>query len=287
MTDASLSSALQSAQEELDPRFRALRATTSALKQATRLANAESVDALAMQKALLKLEQAQEMLGAQPEMDAAVAAFAAATSTALDALAFDFARELRELFRQRGIAVGGRPPQLTVDDLVLEIDMATRKGQWFYGKEALTRPIPLSYGPILKAFDTQQRAVLKREIDVSAFLLELHRAWETLLARRAQAPQGKRINIIEVYSQVVLDRQSARFWNAPARATFRDYERAHFVRDLVLSRQAPVIEVEGKPQHLRLGGATKNQAESAARSIWLPSGPLDGDYYANLTFESD
>jgi hypothetical protein len=36
-----------------------------------------------------------------------------------------------------------------------------------------------------------------------------------------------------------------------------------------------------------LGGATKSQADSAQRSIWLPVSALDGEYYADLTFQVD
>ena len=41
---------LETAQTELDPQFKALRAVTGALKVATRLASAENADALPMQK---------------------------------------------------------------------------------------------------------------------------------------------------------------------------------------------------------------------------------------------
>ncbi|MEZ4682813.1 MAG: hypothetical protein R2932_52260 [Caldilineaceae bacterium] len=36
---------------------------------------------------------------------------------------------------------------------------------------------------------------------------------------------------------------------------------------------------------MRLGVATKSQADSATRSIWLPQAGLDGEYYANVAFE--
>ena len=88
------------------------------------------------------------------------------------------------------------------------------------------------------------------------------------------------INLIEVYSKLVLNRQTTRFWNAPSRSTFKDYERALFVRDLVLAQNAPALENTS----LRLGVATKSQAESASRSLWLPSSALDGEYYADITF---
>ena len=57
------------------------------------------------------------------------------------------------------------------------------------------------------------------------------------------------------------------------------------MRDLVLAHDAPGLNVDGQTLRLRLGVATKNQAESAARSIWVPQSALDGDFYASLWFE--
>lgn len=278
-----LLSALQDAQQELEPRLKALQAANSALKRATRLAGEEKSDALAMQKALLKLQATAEPI-ASAQLDQAVSAFAEQTREALDALAFQFARDLKEVFEQRGQSVSGRPPTLVVDSLVLHIDIATRKAQWFYGREALTRPIPLSLTTILKAYDQKRRSVLERTIDVAAFLAELHRAWQDCLDKRQRPPVGKRINVVETYSQLVLNRQSARFWNSPSRSTFKDYERSFFVRDLVLAQTAPTLGADGKTLHLRLGVATKSQADNPMRSIWLPQSALDGEYYADLAF---
>ncbi len=280
-----LTADLIAVQEELAPRFKALRTSLSALKQATRLAAEEQSDALAMQKVQAKLEQANDLLDDE-QMQRVVDAFGQETQSALDSLAFDFARELKEIFAQRGITVEGRPPRLVVDDLVLEINMGTRKAQWLYGKEPLTRPIPLSYGPILKAYERQRRAILEREIDVPEFMQELYTAWQQVLDKRSQRPSGGRVSLIELYSQVTLNRQNARFWNAPARSTFRDYERPLFVRDIVLSQSNPTVQVDGETRRMRLGGATKVQADSAARSVWIPSSALDGEYYATITFDS-
>jgi hypothetical protein len=89
-----------------------------------------------------------------------------------------------------------------------------------------------------------------------------------------------------VYSKMVMNRQTPRFWKAPSRKTFKDYERPFFVRDLVLAQTAPIAtDDEGRSWRLRLGGATKNQASNAQRSIWLPQGPLDGEHYADVIFE--
>lgn len=278
-----LLSQLQTAQSSLEPQYHALHSAVAALKRAAALANEETLDAIAMHKHLVKLQEAAAALG-DPTLDSAVAAFAEQTQHGLDALAFEFARDLKHVFERRGQEVHGRPPTLVVDSLALHIDMGARKAQWFYGKEALTSPIPLSINAIVKAYDQQTKSIVQRSIDVPAFVAELYQAWQDQLAKRQKAPAGKRINIVEVYSQVTLNRQSPRFWNSPARSTFKDYERAHFVRDLVLAQAAPTVQADGKTQHLRLGVATKSQADNPMRSIWPPQSALDGEYYSDLTF---
>jgi hypothetical protein len=268
---------LQDAQQELEPQFKALRGVMGALKAAVRLASEEKADALPMHKALTKLE----LTAAEVEsvaLDTAVSAFAAVTQSALDDLAFDFAKDLRDEFAIRGETVNGRPPTLSVGLLTLQINMAARKGQWFYGKEPLTRPIPLSLKGVLKAYDQQVKKIINRTIDANALVTELQQAWQDCLEKRKTKPRGGRINIVEVYSQLTLNRQSNRFWNAPSRSTFKDYERPLFVRDLALLNEQGVSSFS-------LGVATKSQADQANRSIWLPETAVDGQYYSDITFE--
>ena len=255
-----------------------------ALRTAVPLAAAEQADALPMQKALLKLEKAALDVESE-ELDTAVALFASATQNALDNLAYEFAKDLREAFAERGETMEGRPPTLSVGWLTFKIDMAARKGQWFFGKEALTRPIPLSLTGILKAYDRQVKRVVERQIDVDKLLTELYQAWQDCREKRKSRPS--RINIVETYSQVTLNRQTNRFWNAPSRSTFKDYERALFVRDLTRLRASGVnrLVVDGEERQLSLGVATKSQTEQASRSIWLPETAVDGQYYSDITFE--
>ncbi len=267
---------LLAAQAELTPQFTALRATMGALNTAVKLANENKADALPMHKALLKLEAAAAEVENET-LATAVSTFAAATQQALDDLAFDFAKDLREAFARRGETVDGRPPILTVGDLTFKIEMASRKGQWLYGREPLTNPIPLSLTGILKAYDQQVKRIVNRQLE-SSFLPDLQKAWQDCMDKRKQRPSGGRINIVEVYAQLTLNRQNVRFWNAPSRSTFKDYERVLFVRDLVLA------QAQGAPP-FRLGVATKSQAEQASRAIWLPRTAVDGDYYSDITFE--
>jgi hypothetical protein len=282
--NAPLVDELQAALVELEPRFKALRGATGALQHALKLAAEERPEALLLQKSLVRLKQSALPIDS-PALVRAVAALEAETDRALDALALDFAYDLRVAFEWRGLEVGGRPPTLVVDPLVLQLDVPGRRAQWLYGREALTRTLPLATSTILKAYDQQHKAIAERRIDVGAFLEELHRAWRELLDQRSRRPAGNRLNLVETYSKLVLNRQSARFWNAPSRATFKDYERPLFVRDLVSAQEAPALTADGRRLRLRLGVATKSQADNPTRSIWLPHAPLDGEYYSDVTFE--
>lgn len=277
---------IRAVQTELDPQFKALRGVMSALAQAAALAAAEKPDALAMQKTAVKLQQAATAVP-NTALAEAVTRFSAETQTALDALAFSFAGNLRDALAQRGITLEGRPPTLTAGDLMLQLDSSARKGQWFYGKEPLTRPLPLSLGVLVKAYEQWARQISGRKLDDPVALLrEIEAAWQKCLEKRARIRGSKRINIIEVYSELVMSRQSGRFWNSPSRQFFKDYERHFFVRDLVLLQAAgATLPGDGQARQLRLGVATKSQADQATRSLWLPDSPLDGQYYSDLTFE--
>jgi hypothetical protein len=234
----------------------------------------------------IKLEQSATVVE-NAALREAVQTFSAETESALNDLAYDFAHDLRELFAERGLTLAGRPPILTVGDLVLHINIAARKGQWFYGKEPLTRLLPLSTSTIIKGYEQWHKQLMQREIDAESFLAELYKAWQDTLAKRTKRPSGGRINIIELLSQLTMNRQSARFWNSPSRKTFKEYERHFFVRDLVLLRTAgTTFAPGGQTQRLRLGVASKSQADQATRSIWLPDGPLDGQYYSDLLFDN-
>lgn len=280
---------LQAAASEITPQLKALQSASGALKTALKLAADEKPDALPMQKAAAKLDSAAANLDS-PTFQQANQLFHTATQQALDDLAFSFAHDLKETFEAQGLTVEGRPPTLLVNGLTLHIDVNARKAQWFYGKEALTRPQPLSIPGLLKAFQQQQKLIMGRSLDAAAFLVELHKAWQDLiderLAKGGRYPNGGRLNLIEVYSKLVMNRQSARFWNAPSRQTFKDYERPFFIRDLVLVQENSTVTVGDKTMRLRLGVATKSQADNPTRSAWLPENGLDGQFYGDVAFET-
>ena len=90
------------------------------------------------------------------------------------------------------------------------------------------------------------------------------------------------MGIIDCYYELVLLRQSRSFNSSPSKRNFTDYTRAQFVHDL--DRFGSQLRHQG--QRLILHTATKTQAESPSRSLWVISGtgPHDGQYVADLEF---
>lgn len=274
---------IQTAQAELEPQLKKLATIVGVLKAAGKLATVEKPEALTMYKVLDKLQQAAALLSNE-NLSQAVTAFADETAKALEALTFEFASDLRSTFEKRGESLTGRPPTLVVGVFVLQMDVPGRKAQWFYGKEALTHPIPLSVSGLINSYEQQRKLITGRSINPADFLAELYKACSELMTERNR----RRLNIIEVYAKVTLNRQNNRFWQAPSKATMTDYPRALFVRDMVLLRESgqTVFPAGDNNQYqLRLSIATKSQADTPLRSLWLPNGPLDGDYYAEILFE--
>ena len=97
---------LRAAQSTLEPQYHVLHTATSVLKRAIALASDETLDAIAMHKLLARLEEAAVSLD-DPSLRSAVAAFAAQTQHGLDALAFEFARDLKEPTRPAVLVLPG------------------------------------------------------------------------------------------------------------------------------------------------------------------------------------
>ena len=116
---------IQTAQAEFEPQLKNLAALVGALKAAGKLAAEEKPEALAMHKALGKLQEAAAPLASE-NLSQAVTAFAMATEKALESLAFEFASDLRATFEKRGESVAGRPRTLVVGVFVLQMDMRGR-----------------------------------------------------------------------------------------------------------------------------------------------------------------
>lgn len=261
---------------------RLLTAQTAALKDAAAALRAEVVD-------VIKLGHALAALQASRLPDPAVAALLPQLEDELEqgqrALGATFGLALRHALAERGVELGGRPPEFELGPFALVADFVSRSAALSYGKTLVARRVPLSVEAVIRAYEREAKAITGRDEDGARWIEQLHAAWETVRRRRGGAEP--RANIVECYYELTLLRQPKGFRSAPSKHLFTDYSRAQFAHDFyTFTERRPQIH-----QRLRAFGlvATKSQADSAERSIWIVEGdsPHAGRYIADVKFDKD
>ena len=109
-----------------------------------------------------------------------------------------------------------------------------------------------------------------------------------MTAGRRRATNDNRANIVDCYFELVLLRQPRNFRSAPGKSSFADYSRAQFAYDFFQFANAqPPFTYKG--MKIFGHGATKSQAESVEKSIWIVEGesPHVGRYIADVVFDKD
>ena len=89
---------------------------------------------------------------------------------------------------------------------------------------------------------------------------------------------------MDCYYELALMRQSRAFHSEPSKRSFVDNGRAQFAYDFYEFTQRQRHAYEGR--HVAAHNATKSQADSADRSIWIVEGnsPHDGRYIGDVDF---
>lgn len=254
----------------------------AALKDALAALRGESVD-------VVKLGRAHKALQALKAPDAALAALLPEVEQELQqaqgALAETFGRALRDALAELGIAIGGRPPRFEVGRFEIAADFINRAAAISYGKNLVARRVPLSVEAVIKAYQRETKAIMGRNEDAVRWMEQFYAAWENARRRRDGADQ--RANIVDCYYEMVLLRQARAFHSAPSKHGFVDYSRAQFAYDFFEFANQQRRGHRGMKAFAHT--ATKSQAESADRSIWVVEGdgPHDGRYIGDVVFAKD
>jgi hypothetical protein len=194
----------------------------------------------------------------------------------------EFGAALRDRLAEMGIQIGGRPPRFEVGRFEIVADFVSRIASISYGKIPVAPKVKLSLDTLIKAYQFEVKAVEERNEDGQRWVEIFCRAWEN--ARRKSERNSVRANIVDCYYELVLLRQSRTFNNFPSKRSFVDYGRAQFAYDLDLFTRQQRLSYQGLQAMTHT--ATKSQAESPSRSIWIVegSGPHDGRYVADIEF---
>jgi hypothetical protein len=252
---------------------------TGALRDASNALQAQPVDVIRLDHAYTML---QSNMGQDGILDEIMPALQQELETAQQQLGTIFGSALRDAMAEMGVAVTGQPPRFALGRFELDANFLTRKASLLYGKTEVAKGIPLSLEGIVKTYQRELRNIEGRSEDGEAWIRDLYTAWEQ--ARQSSSKTTTRANIVDVFYAFVLQRQSRAFKADPGKRTFRDYSRAQFIYDFSEFAQRQRLSVDGKNVMAHI--ATKSQADSASKSIWIMNGnsPYDGDYLADIEF---
>lgn len=260
-----------------------LTALNTALKDALVALRAESLD-------VVKLGHAYTAIQSSKVQDAALAALLPEIEQELDegqrTLGDTFGLALRHALAAQGLELGGRPPRFELGRFEIVADFVNRNAALSYGKNLISKRVPLSVEGVIKAYQRESKAIMGRNEDGARWIEMLYNAWD--MVRRKRGSTEPRVSIVECYVELVFMRQARAFRSAPSKHVFADYSRAQFAYDFYeFTSREPALLYKG----LRAFGsvATKSQADNPERSIWIVDGdtPHAGRYVADLKFDRD
>lgn len=197
----------------------------------------------------------------------------------------EFGVALRETLAELDITIGGRPPRFEAGRYEIYANFVNRTASISYGKTELVPRVKLSLDALMKAYQREVKTVEGRKEDGKSWIEQFHMAWQN--AQFKQTKKSPRVNIVDCYYELVLLRQKRSFNSAPSKRTFADYSRAQFIYDFYEFTNRQHLNVKGLT--VAAHTATKSQADSASRSMWIVEGtaPHDGRYVSDVVFEKD
>lgn len=274
-------------EETIDPLAAELRRETkilaglvAAIKETGVALRSEPVDVVRLDKALTALQGSseQKILDITPALREEM-------EVAQRVLGDEFGQKLRDALAGQGIGLGGRAPKFEIGRFELEANFAKRFLMLRYGKDLVAPHIPITVEAAVKAYQAAAKLVGGRNQDGGAWVTQLHDAYQ--IARRKRLTHGARVNIVDVYLELVLLRQNRAFAAEPSKRTFSDYSRAQFAYDFYEFSHRRRLAFDGHV--VKAHSATKSQTDSPTKSMWIVEGdsPYDGRYIADIEFVRD
>jgi hypothetical protein len=269
-------------QLDLRRESKALAKQVGAVRDAITSLQSEIVD-------LIKLDRAYQSLLESPLHNAELAAvlpeLAQEVEQAQERLGNEFGAALRGTLAEMGIQVAGRPPRFEVGRFEILTNFVNRSASISYGKTVLVPRVKLSLDTLIKAYQGQVVAVEGRNEDGSQWIQQFYAAWGNVGRKANKNPP--RVNIVDCYYELVLLRQKRSFYSAPSKGAFVDYNRAQFVYDFYEFAHRQHLDHQGL--YVAAHTATKSQADSPSRSMWIVEGggPHDGRYVSDVAFAAN
>ena len=247
----------------------------AALKESANALRAEPVDVVRLDKALAAIQASKEPAVAEviPELQGEL-------DLAQRALGDEFGQKLRTALAALGVAIGGRPPKFEIGRFELDANFARRAAVLRYGRDIVAPHVSITVDATVKAYQAAAKAIQGRSVDGAAWMAQLYDAYQNV--RRKREISGPRVNIVDVYVELVILRQGRNFAVEPSKRTFSDYSRAQFIYDFYEFTSRQRLTHQG--QVVMVHASTKSQTDSPAKSMWIVEGdsPYDGRYFSDM-----
>jgi hypothetical protein len=149
---------------------------------------------------------------------------------------------------------------------VIEPDLRKKQVQMTFSRQPITRgAIKLDVEKVVTSYQRAQREICERLVDLDELLKDLFEAYTHTL-KLNDDKMGARANIVECYRELVMVRQPMAFRRAPAKTSFADYPKTHFIYDIMQLRQRRRMNYQG--YRLNLGVSTIEVGADSTRAMF-------------------
>jgi hypothetical protein len=261
---------------DLRREIKSLATLIAALKESATALRAEPVDVVRLDKALAAIQASKE-----PGVAEVVPELQGELDLAQRALGDEFGQKLRAALQALGVAIGGRPPKFEIGRFELDANFAKRAcraalRQGHRGAPRVDHGGRHGQGVSGRGQGDPGAQRGRRGVDGAA----VRRLPDV---RRKREISGSRVNIVDVYMELVILRQGRLCRRAEQAHLQRLQPRPVHLRFLRV-HQPPAADAPGAG---RQGArATKSQTDSPAKSMWIVEGdsPYDGRYFSDIEF---
>jgi len=197
---------------------------------------------------------------------------------------FEFGRQLVSGLDGSGMAIKGQLPLLRVGLFTVRADFEAGSAAVFWGPEIEKLKSGLALAPtgLAKILRKWNERLRQKAQDPKKLATKLHAAYRRYCGLGG-LPDGTRVFLLDLLSELVLQMQPESFRLNPAREKFVEYPRVRFSFDLFQLKQAGAFAVGDR--QLKLHVANFDATTEKAKALWVPNSEEgDGTHYSYISF---
>jgi hypothetical protein len=197
---------------------------------------------------------------------------------------FEFGRQFVAGLEGSGISVRGQLPMLRTGLFTLKADFTAGTASIFWGPEIEKLKSGLKLEPLALARTVRsyQERLVQKAIEPERLLKQLAAAYRRYCVVTGQ-PEGSRVFLLDLLSELVLLLQPESFRLNPAQEKFVEYPRIRFSYDLFRLKQAGQFATGGR--RLKLHVANFDATTEKSKALWVPDNDEgEGTHYSYVSF---